>query len=342
MRYATFALLALLPVLPAGAPARAAPDPPPPRIRLLFWHRSEIDLITAGTLRRGLRIAGIGGDVEEFQAGFDPDVPDEAGREAERRRAESLARDRLEQWRDEGVDVIVAMGTQSALLAIDEIEEIPVVFAAVTNPDASGITPRTKFGPTGSNVAGSSSWMDMGRVLALFRRAVPGLRRLGVVVSASPPNPVSRAEIEEARKHLPGLDPPLELVVREARSPEELSQVAASLDGRIDALWIPIDDLCYRNVDRLRKALPRTPLLSSSRQAVENGASVGFTCDYELLGYGTAEILREILVEKRDPGTIPIFRLRTFELLVNLDAAGKSLPPEIVASADRILPEPGR
>jgi ABC-type uncharacterized transport system substrate-binding protein len=338
MRYTVLAALVLF-ILPAAADAERPPAPR--RIRLLFWHRSEIDAIAARGLLRGLRIAGLAGDVKEFHADFDPDVAtDEKGREKERRRALDAARGRLRKWKKEGdVHLLVAMGTRAALIAAEEYDEIPIVFTAVTNPAATGLTTRSRFGPTGRNVTGNSSWISLDYVLNVFRRAVPTMRRLAVI--ASPDNAVSRAEIERAKIFLKLDDPPLELVVRHASTPEELGKAAADLPENVDALWIPIDDLCYRNVPLIRAALgSRTiPILSSSRQAVRNGALVGLTCDYELLGLAAAEIVRKVLVDRKDPGTIPIGRLRTHELLVNLDAAGLTLPPEIVASADRILPE---
>jgi putative ABC transport system substrate-binding protein len=338
--YVAFAALALLAV--PGLLALAGDDDPPaagPRIRLLFWHRSENDEIAARGLLRGLRIAGLAGDVEEFHADYDPSLARDApSREAERARAEAAARTQLGRWREGGeVDLLVAMGTRAALIAAEEYERIPIVFTAVTNPAASGVTGKTGFAATGRNLTGNSSWIGMQRVLGLFRRAVPGLRRLGVV--ASPGNAVSRAEIEEARRFAATAKPPLEIVVREATTPEALAREAATLAPAIDALWIPIDDLAYRNVRAIREAVAKhgVPVLSSSRQAVRYGALLGLTCDYELLGMSAAEIVRKVLVEGKPPGSIPIGRLRTFDLTVNLESAGGRLPPEIVASADRIL-----
>jgi putative ABC transport system substrate-binding protein len=313
-------------------------------VGVLFWHASEVDRLAFEGLVRGLRIARVASDIDEFHARFDPSVATtEAGLRLEQSRAEQAARSRLRSWRQtRSIDLLVAMGTQAALIAADEYRDVPIVFTAVTNPAASGVTPKTKFGPTGRNLAGNSNWIGIDRVLDTFRRTVPGLARLGVV--ASPRNAVSQTEIEEARRYVEREKVPVTLDVRDAASPEQLSEAVASLAPDIDALWIPIDDLCYRNVPRIQRALGErdVPLLSSSRQAVRNGAVVGLTCDYELLGMSAAEIVRKILVDGRDPGTIPIGRLKTFELLVNLEAAGLRLPPEIVASADRLLPEADR
>jgi len=316
----------------------AAPREKPPRIRLLFWHDSEVDRIAADGFKRGLAIAGLSGDVEEFHVRYEPGKPTAAEREKERARAEAAARAKLRGWRDSGsVDLVVALGTRAALFAAEEIKDIPVLFTAVTHPPASGLTPETRFGPTRRNLAGNSNWIGSGRVIEVFRRAVPGLARLGVV--SSPDNPVSRAEIEEARRVLKRDGIPVTLVHREARTPEELSRACAALVGEIDALWIPIDDLCYRNIPLVRKALGKSnlPILSSARQAAANGALVSLVCDYELLGLSAADIARRVLVKGEKPGTIPIGRLHSLDLLVNLDAAGKRLPPELVAAADLIV-----
>jgi len=337
-------VLVALAALVVPGPAVLRADPPdagrvsPPRIRLLFWHDSEVDRTAADGFTRGLRIARLDGDVEEFHVRYDPSHETAADRAKEQKRAEAAARSKLRQWRDrESVDLVVALGTRAALLAADEIASRPVLFTAVNHPPASGLTPKTHFGPTRRNLAGNSSWIGSDRVLEVFRRAVPGLARLGVV--ASPDNPVSEAEIAEARRVIRRDGIPITLTLREVRTTEDLARAAADLADEVDALWIPIDDLCYRNVPLVREALgdARIPILSSARQAAKTGALVSLACDYELLGLSAAGIARRVLTDGVKPGTIPIGRLRTFELLVNLDAAGSKLPPELVAAADVIL-----
>ena len=69
---------------------------------------------------------------------------------------------------------------------------------------------------------------------------------------------------------------------------------------------------------------------------------MGISADYELLGLGAADLIRRIAILGEDPGTIPIGRIHTFDVDVNLRAAaeqGITLTPELVASADRIIDE---
>ena len=336
-------ILAALLLVAALAPAVAAPSRESPlRVRFLFWHESPADARARDGVLRGLGFARIPVDVGAFNAGFDIGaITDAAARESEERRATAAAIARLEAWRDASeIDVLVAMGTRAALIAKDVYRDIPVVFTAVTHPVASGVT--ESWGPTGRNLAGNSNWVGMERVLPLFQRTMRGGGRLGVVTS--PTNAVSAAEVEEAWRYA-AQTPQLSLVVRKAATPDELRDAVRAMADDIDALWIPIDDLGYRNVPLIRAALGerRIPIVSSSFHAVRQGAVVGIAADYDLLGLRAAELIRRIAVLGEDPGTLPIGRLATFDVEVNLGAAeaqGITLPPELAASADRLLREP--
>ena len=112
------------------------------------------------------------------------------------RRADSdpaRARAHLAEFGKQGVDLVVALGTEATrIAAAHRPPGVPVVFTAVTDPVSSGIVPDWKG--SGSFLAGNSNHIDSHRVLDEFRTALPGLHALGVLHSKD--NRVSRAEIQ--------------------------------------------------------------------------------------------------------------------------------------------------
>ena len=316
-------ILALLLVVGLGpAPIESGGASAPARVVVFFWHDSPNDIEALEGLRRGFEVCGL-----------------EIRREIHANQDESLARRELAAVAKSGVDVVVAFGTRSTQIAADVLEETPIVFSAVTNPVLSEICP--SWAGSGRNLAGNSNWLDRRRMLDVFRQGVPNMRRIGIL--RSPDNAVSRAELEEARKALRA-DDELEIVDYQVADPslEKLDAVLDRALAEVDAIWLPIDYELYqtepleRIVERSRAA--KKPLLSSAARAAGAGALLTLTVDYRLLGMKAAALVRRV-VAGEEPGTMPIGRLRSTHLHVDLRAAraiGLELPIDLLLGAHRI------
>lgn len=310
----------------AHAPAQAPPaqPPPPKRLGVFFWHDSPNDLTTYAGIQQGLRQAGLPHTFLEHRADSDP----------QKAKAAFAA---LQQAR---CDLVFAMGTQSALLARDALQDVPVVFAAVSDPVASKVVPG--WSGSGTNVCGGSNWIPPQNVLDVFRLAVPGLTRLGMLRSEAS-GVVSAAEAATMQAHLATLPAP-RIQLREAVAKDEhgiAAAVAQLLDAKVDAIWIPIDITIYQHVDAVRRArgTSRVPILTTALSGVRNGALVGAIVDYPLHGRRVAALALEVLRGK-DPGTLPVDRLRSTLVTVNLAAAraeGLELPLSLLALADELI-----
>lgn len=299
------------------------------RIGVLVWHRSPNDLRALEGIRAALDLAGRPHELLVEEA------------DSQEERAVAI----LGGFRERGVELVVAMGTEAALLCKEHERTLPVVFTAVTNPVESGIVP--SWEGSGTNVAGNSNWVPPETVIALFRRAVPGLRRLGVLRS-SETGVVSAAELRAMRRHLTQLRPgetPIEIDEVVVDSVDGLEAAVDRLAGdECQAIWIPIDFLVYENMDRVTRAAAarRMPLVSSSLRGANSGAVAGVLVDYEMLGERAALIALDILERGRNPGSIPVGTMQGYQVVVNLAAArrlGYDLPLPLLALADRLVDE---
>ncbi len=322
-----FLLILLAGLLLTGRPT-AISAPENFRIGVLFWHASPNDELALKGVRSGLALSRIKAQLEVVNADKDAEQ----------------ARATLESWRDRKFDLVYAMGTSAALRARETLTEIPVVFTAVTNPVGSGIVPN--WDGSGTNLCGNSNWIDTSEVLAVFRSAVPDLARLGVVLTRN--NPVSIEEVAEAKrtfKEHP--EKRLALFEEYLRSPDDLEEAVAKLLSRgSQAVWIPIDYDVYRNIDRVAAiTAPRgIPLVTSQASAVKNGAVAGVAVDYHALGERSVILAEQVLRRGMDPGSLPVGRMNSYRVIVNLAAARQAkleLPLALLATADEIL-DPGR
>jgi putative tryptophan/tyrosine transport system substrate-binding protein len=292
-----------------------------PAVTALLWHDSPNDLKALEGFRRGFRVL-------ERSAPTLVRAERDAGR----------ARLGLQKAEAQSSPLVLALGTRAALVAKETLTRTPLVFTAVTHPVLSGVV--GSWEASGENIAGNSNWLDRGEMMRSFRAAVPGMRRLGVIATRG--NAVSAAEIAEAGRAL-GENSGLELKTRFIAEGEKLEALLPSFLKGVDALWLPIDFALYQDeplkliVEATRKA--QLPLVSSSERCAGKGALLVVAVDYELLGLRAAAIARRIL-GGADPATMPVGRLTSSRLYVDLDAAraiARELPLDLLLRAWRVF-----
>jgi len=326
LRFSHGVLLSFLALANHAVPAQDPPTPPTPRrLGVFFWHDSPNDAATFLGIAKGLQQAGLPHTFVEQRADSDP----------------GKAKAGFAALRAAKCDLVFAMGTQAALLARDELKDVPVVFAAVSDPVASGVV--RGWDGSGTNLCGASNWIAPANVLDVFHLAVPGLHRLGMLRSATS-GVVSAAEHATMQAHLLSL-PAGHLELHEAVAKDAAgidAAVAALLAKNVDAIWIPIDITIYQNVPAVRKALGarKVPLLTTAAAGVRGGALVGALVDYPLHGRRTAALALDVLVRDKAPGSLPVDRMRGTQVVVNLATArqdGIELPLSLLAVADELI-----
>jgi putative ABC transport system substrate-binding protein len=292
---------------------------------VLFWHDSPNDEAAFEGIKQALDVTGREYELVRKQA-------DEDDREAARL---------LEAFKKDRVDLIFAMGTQAALQAAKAVKDIPIVFTAVTNPVESGVVPSWKG--SGTNLAGNSNWIDSKTKLRVFRLAVPSLSRLGVLRSKKQ-NVITAAELSQMRSFLGGLDQGrIEIKEEVVEQVEDIgSTVKRLVEARVQAVWIPIDNLIYENMEKVLKAVQPhgVPLVSTSLKCAKAGAVASVVVDYVMLGKRAVLIALDILDKGKGPGSIPIGTMKGYHVIVNLGAARRcnyEPPLSLLVLADSIL-----
>ena len=297
------------------------------KIGILMWHESQHDEETLQGFITGIELSGIEHKFELKRAYGD----------------ESKARIFLQNWKEKKVDLIFTIGTKGTLWAMDEIKHIPIVFSAVTDPVATGIA--ESWQSSGRNVTGSSNWIEFENKLKIFQEAIPHLKKLGVIYR--PDNPVPRAEIASARESKAELD--IELQEAPIESIEQIAGAVESLIAKgVDALWIPIEDVVYKNMSQVGRIThpAKLPVVSSTFEALEavsRGEPVGIvsvTVDYESLGRLCVPAAIDILANGKDPRDIPIITSDRYYVTINVNAAvviNYQIPPVFMAKADKVL-----
>lgn len=296
------------------------------RIGILLWHDVKHDRVAVEGFMEGIEFS-------EIHHSFDLKIAHE-----DKKKSRAI----LRQWKWEGIDLVLAVGTVSALLAMEELKQIPIVFTAVTNPVTSGIA--RQWEKPGNNITGSSNWVRSEYKLKLFSELLPSLRKLGVIYNAQ--NPVPVAEVSDAEKIAQTLG--ITIIRANYSCQEEVATAVENLlEQGIDALWAPIETCLYKNLDHVGRISidHKLPVFSSTPTGVDvtpagkSVAMLGVTVNYRMLGRRSAHTAIEILTQGTNPGDIPVQTLQPI-VIINVFAAEAidfAIPASFMARSDHII-----
>lgn len=216
-------------------------------------------------------------------------------------------------------DLIVAIATPSAQAVVQQVKNTPVLFAAVTDPVAADIV--SNLDQPGGNVSGASDTNPaaIAQLMKFISTDFPNVKKLGLIINEGETNAVVMADI--AKKELEQYG--IELVKAPVTNTSEVKQAADSLVGRVDALYVTLDNMVVNGFDAIVQTANANhlPLFSSDRDTVEHGsfATVGFK--YYDHGYQVGQMAVDILKNGKQPGDMKITVPDKLDLILNTTAA---------------------
>lgn len=202
-----------------------------------------------------------------------------------------------------GVATPVAMGMQAAT----EDSGIPVVFAAVSDPLGAGLVESLEA--PGANITGTSDYLDTNAVMNLIFAADPDADLIGLLYNVSEDS--STAPIAAAKEYLDAKG--VKYIERTGTTVDEVMLAADALvSAGVDAIFTPTDNTIMNAELAIYETLAEAgiPHYTGADSFALNGAFLGYGVDYANLGVETANMIAEILLEGKDPGTLPV---KTFD-----------------------------
>ena len=209
----------------------------------------------------------------------------------------------------DGVDLMVGVATPVAMKMQSATEDnrIPVIFAAVTDPVGAGLVESLE--DPGSNLTGTSDYLDTNSVMNLIFAADPDASKIGLLYDAGQDS--STAAIAAARAYLE--EKGIEVIERTGTTTDEVMLAAEALvaDG-VDAVFTPTDNTIMTAELAIYETFIAAgiPHYTGADSFALNGAFVGYGVDYANLGVETADMVAEILLNGADPASTAV---RTFD-----------------------------
>jgi putative ABC transport system substrate-binding protein len=239
------------------------------------------------------------------------------------------------------VDVIVAGGNSLARAAKQATRTLPIVFAAVSDPVASGLV--TSLARPGGNVTGASILSSelVGKRLELLTQAVPGVSRVAVLwLPGALGERTEKDMLKEAEVAAGALGVRLQVV--EAREPADLDRAFSDMTrARADALTVLPSLMFLRERRRLvdLAAKHRLPAVYTVKEYVDAGGLMAYAPNLADVFRRAATYVDRILKGAK-PADLPVQQSTKFELIINLKTAkalGLTIPPSLLARADQVI-----
>ncbi|MGQ9546621.1 MAG: ABC transporter substrate-binding protein, partial [Dehalococcoidia bacterium] len=240
----------------------------------------------------------------------------------------------------EDVDLIFSIATPTTQACADAVKgtDIPVIFAAVTDPVAAGFA--ESWERPGGQITGASDWADVEAQVRLGMDIYQA-DRLGVIYNAGEVNSVVQINVLKEAKSRLGIT---EIVEATAATTADVYAAAESLVGRVDAIWVPSDNTVAGAIASVVTVCEENhiPLFSSDVGMARQGAISGAGLDYYVNGQTAAELAIRVLVEGENPGDIPI-AMTPMTIIYLCPAAaermGVTIPAEVLARATEVCGE---
>ncbi|AKS37520.1 ABC transporter substrate-binding protein [Anoxybacillus gonensis] len=218
----------------------------------------------------------------------------------------------------DGVDLIFANSTPSALGALNATKDIPIVFTSVTDPVGAKLV-QSMENP-GGNVTGTTDTHPdaIPKTVQFIDQFVNG-NRVGMIYNAGEQNSV--AQMDAVEKAMEGTD--LTIVPVSVSTSAEVKQAAESLVGKVDCFYVITDNTVVSALESVIQVAndQDLPLFVGELDSVKRGGFAAYGFDYYDIGYEAGVMAADILEGKKKPAELPVQYPQKLKLVINKKAA---------------------
>ncbi len=234
----------------------------------------------------------------------------------------------LQNVKTEGVDIVIPIATPTAQSAksVFDGDDTPIVFAAVSNPVAAGLT-----GDDCQYITGVSNNIPADEIVKLISNFQPNYEKIGFLYTSSETNSV--ATIGAAKEYCDANG-----IAYEEASIANLSELQAAVNSLISK---GVDALYTGNDNSIASAMPtyidaayskQIPVYCGADSMVADGGFATIGVDYVQLGKQVAAMVEKV-ANGTAPADMPYETLSDYAKFVNLQAAeriGLSITDEMM------------
>ena len=229
--------------------------------------------------------------------------------------------------------LVFAVATPAAQAVASVVKNTPILATAVTD-FASAKLVKSNEAP-GGMVTGVSDIGPIAEQLKLLTELVPQAKRVGTIYNSSEVNSTYQVDIlKEAAKPLG-----IEIVEATVSNVNDIQQAVVSIRDKVDALYLPTDNVIASAVPALMKVVEPAKLVTvaGERGMTRAGCLGSISIDYYELGKLTGHMGADVLEGKAKPAEMPVQRQKEGKRVFNLrtaEAIGFKIPAKLLEGAE--------
>lgn len=245
----------------------------------------------------------------------------------------------LQNVKSQGVDIVIPIATPTAQSAksVFDGDGTPIVFAAVSDPVAAGLT-----GEDSKDITGVSNNIPADEIVKLISNFQPDYKKIGFLYSSSETNSVSTVEAAKAYCDKNG-------IAYEEASIASLTELPAAVNSLLSK---GVDALYTGNDNSIASAMPiytdaaygqKVPVYCGADSMVADGGFATIGVDYVQLGKQVADMVVKV-AGGTAPAELPYETLSEYAKFVNLQAAdrvGMELSDKMLEGYDVLVEKDG-
>jgi putative ABC transport system substrate-binding protein len=235
-------------------------------------------------------------------------------------------------------DIIVTNAGPAIVALQRETRTIPIVFASVTDPAATGIVPG--LNRPGGNITGFASTEASlgGKWLELLSEIAPGLKRAAIMFNPDlPPVSAYMPSLETAARSLK-----VALIPAPVHDDVEIETAITALGREPGGGLVALPDgfmVSHRASIIVAASRNNVPAVSGLSTFARDGGLLSYGVDPVDL-YRRAATYVDRILRGEKPGDLPVQFPTKFEMVVNrrtANALGLAIPPSILLRADEVI-----
>lgn len=237
------------------------------------------------------------------------------------------------------IDVIVSTSPLVIRAAMQASKTIPIVMITVADPVATGLI--DSLARPGGNVTGVTRLTrDLsGKRLELFKEAVPGISRVGVLLVADSPS--MKDALKEYGIAADALKLQLQALEVRGPKPDFDNAFRQAANTRVNALVTARHGLLIRYEKQITDLAikHRLPSMFEATDTADAGGLMSYSAS-DADSFRRAAVFVDKILKGTKPADLPVEQPMRFEFVINLKTAkqiGLTIPPEVLARANRII-----
>lgn len=203
----------------------------------------------------------------------------------------------LTKIKDDDLAAIVTIATPVALAAVNTFSDVPVIFAAVSDPEGADVV--------GNNVTGTSDAMQLNKLIDLAREVKSDTKKFGYIYTSTEANSVTNAKtLNDLSKSMN-----FELTTKTINNTSELTETFNAIkDSGIEALIVSDDNNVAAGMDTLSDLCAKNDIAMycAADSEVKDGGMMGYSVSYTALAKKTGEMVVEIVKDKKKVSDVAV------------------------------------